>query len=93
MAALGRQQTLEAAPVYAAGDPILKASLEAGILPAMEDHRDDEKFFESKPPTAARVEQAIQGRGVGTLRPAWRQRRWHGLGAWPAFEYGAPLDA
>lgn len=41
------------AGVYAAGDPILNAPLEAGIVPTMEDRGDDGKFFESRPPTAA----------------------------------------
>ena len=39
--------------VYAAGDPILKAPLEAGIVPTMEDRGDDGTIFESRAPTAA----------------------------------------
>ena len=38
---------------YAAGDPILKAPLEAGIVPTMEDRGDDGTIFESRAPTAA----------------------------------------
>ncbi len=38
---------------YAAGDPILNAPLEAGIVSTMEDRGDDGKFFESRPPTPA----------------------------------------
>ena len=39
--------------LYAAGDPILKAPLEAGIVPTMEDRGDDGTIFESRAPTAA----------------------------------------
>ena len=38
---------------YAAGDPILKTSLEAGIVPTMEDRGDDGTIFKSRTPTAA----------------------------------------
>lgn len=45
--------TGEPLPEYAAGDPILNAPLEAGIVPTMEDRGHDGKLFESSPPTAA----------------------------------------
>ena len=38
---------------YAAGNPILKAPLEAGIVSTMEDRGDDGTIFKSRPPTAA----------------------------------------
>lgn len=38
---------------YAAGEPILKAARESGIVPTMEDRGDDGTTFESRPPTAA----------------------------------------
>ena len=53
---LGSGRTASAREIlhrYAAGEPILKAAREAGIVPTMEDRGDDGTTFESRPPTAA----------------------------------------
>lgn len=49
----GTHRQFGACILYAAGDPILKAPLEAGIVPTMEDRGDDGTIFESRAPTAA----------------------------------------